>query len=224
MRRTLLLSLSLLPFMTAPSPAMAALVNYCNPHRQICLDKPCKTYGQRARDFDGKNVIVCKGATSFSATKKWQVYVPPPPPPPLESVTVFKPTAVAGTECNPRAGAACIGRLCTTIGESQLDADQKHVLVCLLNDHGQKVWKEMSTQGEATLTTYERNAEGISNLGAHQYCALGRYMHGAWGSATFQNCEITRLDNGTWTMYAHFQRNAEIMSPGYVTCKAICMD
>ncbi len=222
MRRTLLLSISLLSSLTMPTTAMAAWGNYCYPTTQVCLGKPCLRYGEKTVDYDKKNTIICKGDTRLSRDRKWEVYVPPPP---NESVTVYKPEAAEGSVCTPKTNAgACLGRLCETIGETTLDVTQEHIVACLYNDYNQKVWKKMGTQSDPVLTTYDRKAEGTMSLGKHGYCALSRYAHQAWGSATYQNCTVSRDAEGNWSLYVHFQRDAEVMSPGYTICRAICRD
>lgn len=78
------------------------------------------------------------------------------------------------------------------------------------------------TGGSSGLQSYALTNEGTISLGAHSFCALSRVRSGGWGSATAWWCDIQQTAGGTWSLTAHFQRNADAM-PGNADCRAICM-
>lgn len=130
----------------------------------------------------------------------------------------------AWAACNPKEK-ICINQSCDYIGTTMLDYNHKNIVACLWSSDGtKKVWKGNTRNTTPTITTYARRAEGTSYMGKHEFCALTRTASLAWGSATSRDCNVTRQADGTWTMYAHFQRNAEIMSPDHVMCSATCLD
>ncbi len=128
----------------------------------------------------------------------------------------------AWANCNP-SNEICINKTCERIGTTMIDKDQKNIIACLYVN-GVPTWKGNSSNASPTLTTYARTSEGTTTTAKHDFCALTRTGSQAWGSATYRDCNLTRQANGTWTLYAHFQRNSETMSPNYVMCSATCVD
>lgn len=107
---------------------------------QSCANEVCDTVGATAFDSNGLTVLTCtpaiSGSGSCSGTGNFCTWV--------SGRSACTPSGNSGT---------CVGNICKTLGLTQMDADSKSIITCLLSPNtaatncstGQCAWKSMSS-------------------------------------------------------------------------------